>query len=42
MLGISDKTVESHLSRLYERYRISGRKELATVAIRLGWVRGKR
>ena len=41
-LDISDKTVESHLVRLYERYRVSGRTELATVAVRMGWVRGQR
>lgn len=42
LLAISDKTVESHLSRLYERYRVSGRTELATMAVRMGWVRGRR
>ncbi len=37
-LGISPKTVESHLTRIFERLQIAGRTELATRAIREGWL----
>lgn len=37
-LGISDKTVESHLSRLFVRYRVSSRTELAMLAVHERWV----
>lgn len=37
-LGISERTVESHLRRLYARYGISSRLELATVALENAWV----
>jgi DNA-binding NarL/FixJ family response regulator len=37
-LGISPKTVESHLRRLFERLGVASRTELATRAIRDGWL----
>jgi DNA-binding NarL/FixJ family response regulator len=37
-LGISPKTVESHLTRIYERADVASRTELATHAIREGWL----
>jgi DNA-binding NarL/FixJ family response regulator len=37
-LGISSKTVESHLTRIYERFAVTSRTELATLAIREGWL----
>jgi DNA-binding NarL/FixJ family response regulator len=37
-LGISPKTVESHLRRVFERHRLASRTELATRAIRDGWL----
>jgi DNA-binding NarL/FixJ family response regulator len=37
-LGIGSKTVETHLSRLFERGGISSRTELATRALREGWL----
>ena len=37
-LGISPKTVESHLRRLFERHGAASRTELATRAIRDGWL----
>lgn len=37
-LGISPKTVESHLRRLFERHAVASRTELATRAIRDGWL----
>jgi DNA-binding NarL/FixJ family response regulator len=37
-LGISSKTVESHLRRLFERHSVASRTELATRAIRDGWL----
>lgn len=37
-LGIAPKTVESHLRRLFERHGISSRTELATRALREGWL----
>jgi DNA-binding NarL/FixJ family response regulator len=37
-LGIARKTVEAHLSRLYERYELSSRTELALRAEREGWL----
>ena len=38
LLGISVKTVESHLTRIFERVRVASRTELATRAIREGWL----
>jgi len=37
-LGISPKTVESHLRRLFERIGVASRTELATRALRDGWL----
>jgi DNA-binding NarL/FixJ family response regulator len=40
-LGIREKTVESHLTRLFARYKLGTRTELALLASRQGWI-GKR
>ena len=37
-LGITTKTVEGHLRRLFERLSIQSRTELATRALREGWL----
>jgi DNA-binding NarL/FixJ family response regulator len=37
-LGISVKTVESHLTRIYDRAQVASRTELATRVIREGWL----
>jgi DNA-binding NarL/FixJ family response regulator len=37
-LGISVKTVESHLTRIFERLQVASRTELAARAIREGWL----
>lgn len=37
-LGIGKKTVETHLGRLFERLEVASRTELATRAIREGWL----
>jgi DNA-binding NarL/FixJ family response regulator len=37
-LSISPKTVESHLRRLFERHALASRTELATRALRDGWL----
>ena len=37
-LGIGPKTVESHLRRLFERLDVASRTELATRALREGWL----
>ncbi len=37
-LGIGSKTVESHLRRLFERFDLASRTELATRALREGWL----
>jgi DNA-binding NarL/FixJ family response regulator len=37
-LGLSEKTVESHLHRLFDRYGLLSRTELAVLAIGEGWV----
>lgn len=37
-LGLSEKTVESHLRRLFGRYGVLSRTELAVLAIREGWL----
>ena len=37
-LGISSRTVESHLRRLFERHDVGSRTELASRAIREGWL----
>ncbi len=36
-LGLSEKTVESHLRRLFDRYGLVSRTELAVMAIEEGW-----
>jgi DNA-binding NarL/FixJ family response regulator len=38
LLGLSEKTVESHLRRLFDRYGVLSRTELAVLALREGWV----
>jgi hypothetical protein len=35
---ISARTVESHLRRLFERHNVASRTELASRAIREGWL----
>ncbi len=37
-LGIGSKTVETHLGRLFERLGVASRTELATRALREGWL----
>ena len=37
-LGIGAKTVETHLARIFERFGIASRTELATRALREGWL----
>jgi len=37
-LGISTRTVESHLRRLFDRYGVVSRAELAVLALSEGWV----
>ena len=37
-LGISTRTVESHLRRLFERVNVASRTELAARALREGWL----
>jgi DNA-binding NarL/FixJ family response regulator len=37
-LGVSPKTVESHLRRLFERHHLASRTELAARALRAGWL----
>lgn len=37
-LGISPRTVESHLRRLFDRYGVLSRTELAVLALREGWI----
>ncbi|CAN5141201.1 response regulator transcription factor [soil metagenome] len=37
-LGISSRTVESHLRRLFERLAVASRTELAARALREGWL----
>lgn len=41
-LGISVKTVESHLTRIFERFQVASRTELATRAIREAWLESPR
>lgn len=41
-LGISEKTVESHLRRLFDRYGLLSRTELAVLARDEGWMSGSR
>ena len=37
-LGVSEKTVESHLRRMFDRYGVLSRTELTVYAINEGWV----
>jgi DNA-binding NarL/FixJ family response regulator len=37
-LGITTKTVEGHLRRMFERLAVQSRTELATRALREGWL----
>lgn len=37
-LGLSEKTIESHLHRLFDRYGVLSRTELAVLAMNEGWV----
>ena len=37
-LGLTEKTIESHLRRLFDRYGLLSRTELAVLAIGEGWV----
>ena len=37
-LGIGTKTVETHLSRVFERFGLSSRAELAARAVGEGWL----
>src|SRR5687767_14852707 len=37
-LGISARTAESHLRRLFERFELASRTELAARALRQGWL----
>ena len=37
-LGVSEKTVESHLRRMFDRYGVLSRTELTVFAINEGWV----
>ena len=39
-LGISTRTVESHLRRLFDRLEVASRTELAGRALREGWLEG--
>jgi DNA-binding NarL/FixJ family response regulator len=39
-LGISARTVESHLRRLFDRYGVLSRTELAVFAVHEGWISG--
>jgi DNA-binding NarL/FixJ family response regulator len=37
-LGITSKSVEAHISRIFARTGVRSRTELATTAIRQGWL----
>jgi DNA-binding NarL/FixJ family response regulator len=37
-LGVTTRTVEAHLTRLFDRYGVHSRTELATRAIREDWL----
>jgi len=37
-LGISSRTVESHLRRLFDRYGVVSRTELAVLSVHEGWI----
>ena len=38
-LGLSEKTIETHLHRLFDRYAVLSRTELAVLAVEEGWAR---
>jgi DNA-binding NarL/FixJ family response regulator len=40
-LGLSSKTIESHLHRMFDRYGVFTRTELVMTAIRQGWLSGE-
>jgi DNA-binding NarL/FixJ family response regulator len=40
-LGIEERTVETHLRRLFDRYGTANRVELAVLALREGWVNAR-
>jgi DNA-binding NarL/FixJ family response regulator len=37
-LGIDERTVESHLRRLFDRYGADSRTELISYSARAGWI----
>jgi DNA-binding NarL/FixJ family response regulator len=37
-LEIAERTVESHLRRLFSRYSVDSRTELTLMAARTGWI----
>lgn len=37
-VGVSDKTVETYLARMYARYGVASRTQLAMHALRQGWI----
>jgi DNA-binding NarL/FixJ family response regulator len=39
-MGLSERTVESHLRRMFDRYGVLSRTELAVLAVREGWSGG--
>jgi DNA-binding NarL/FixJ family response regulator len=41
-LGLSEKTVESHLRRLFDRYGLLSRTELAVLSMEEGWTADRR
>jgi DNA-binding NarL/FixJ family response regulator len=41
-LGISARTVESHVRRLFDRYGVVSRAELAVLALNEGWIEASR
>jgi DNA-binding NarL/FixJ family response regulator len=41
-LGISARTVESHVRRLFDRYGVVSRAELAVLAVNEGWIEAAR
>jgi len=41
-LGISARTVESHVRRLFDRYGVVSRAELAVLAVNEGWIEAPR
>ena len=41
-LGLSEKTVESHLRRLFDRYGLQSRTELAVLALDEAWIGARR